>query len=99
MHGLPVGAGAVERPDADHEGEVAQLEHARDREVERAVQRDEAVQGLADGGAAGREAAGLGGEGGVALVERHRGLEIPGVDSGDDRCEHLLRRSGADRRT
>ena len=62
--------------------------------VELAVHRDEAGQGLADAGCAVSEAAGLGCERRFALVQRHEAFEIPGVDSGDDGFEHLLRRSG-----
>src|SRR5262249_20330201 len=47
---------------------------------------------LADAGSAVSEAAGLRCECRRALVERHEALEVPGVDSRDDRLEHLLRR-------
>ena len=50
-----------------------------------AVHRDEAGQRLADAGRAVGEAAGLGGEGRVALVERQEAVEVAGVDAGDDR--------------
>jgi len=95
-HGLAVRTGALERPHADHEGEVVHLEDAGHLEIELAVHRNEAAQRRADAGSPVGQGPGLAGERRLALIERHEALEITRVDPGDDRLEHMLGRGGGD---